>query len=253
MFSIKDRAVIITGAAQGIGRQFALSFAEAGAKIVCADINIEKIENVVQEVKDAGGIAIPCQVDVTKPEQCDAMAALCKDEFGRIDIIINSAAIFSTIQVKPIWEMPKEEWDALIEVNLTGVFNCCKAVLPTMMEQEWGRVINLTSSSFFEGRGNYVHYVASKAGIIGLTRSMANDVGKFNITCNCISPGATITEIRRGTIDQKWIDMILSKRDLKRMEVPEDLVGVAIFMASEAASFMTGQTIIVDGGMVFLP
>ena len=253
MFSLNEKAVIITGAAQGLGRQFAKSFADEGAKVICADFNEEKAGNTAYEIKKAGGIAKQFKVDVTKPDECDAMNTFCVKEYGKIDIIINCAAIFSTIQVMPIWEISKEEWDALIDVNLTGTFNCCKAVIPTMMEQNWGRIINITSSSFFEGRGNYVHYVASKAGVIGLTRSMASDVGNYGITCNCISPGATITEIPRGTVTQAFIDATIAKRHIKRIQVPEDLVGVAIFMATEASGFMTGQTIVVDGGVVFLP
>ena len=253
MFSIKEKAAIITGAAQGLGRQFAISFAAKGAKVICADYNDTKAADVVKEIKAAGGVAEVFKVNVTKPEECEAMNAFCVEKFGKTDIIINCAAIFSTIEVKPVWELSKKEWDDLIDVNLTGVFNTCKAVLPTMMEQKWGRVINISSNSFFEGRGNYVHYVASKAGTIGLTRSISFDVGTYGITCNCISPGATITEIPRGTVTPAFLEASRAKRHIKRDQVPNDLVGAAIFLASDASSFITGQTIVVDGGMVFLP
>ncbi|MDR3294989.1 MAG: glucose 1-dehydrogenase [Clostridiales Family XIII bacterium] len=253
MFGVSGKTTVITGAAQGIGREFALAFAKEGSKIVVTDINGEKAERVAKEIKDAGGEAFAHRLDITDLPAAEAMAKKTKETFGSFDILINSAAIFSTIKMKPFYEMSIEEYRQVIDVNMTGTLIACKAAAPYMMEQKWGRVINLTSCSFFEGRGGYVHYVSSKAGVIGITRAVARELGGFNVTSNAIAPGATVTEVPRETVNEEWKKKVMANRCVQRTQVPEDLVGIALFMASEEAAFMTGQTVVVDGGMIFLP
>jgi 3-oxoacyl-[acyl-carrier protein] reductase len=253
MFSLKDKVTVITGAAQGIGREFALRFAKESSKIAVADVNEEKVQSVVNEIASAGGDAIGVPIDVTDLPAFEVATKTIADQYGRIDVLINSAAIFSTIKMKPFYEMPIEEYRKVLDVNMTGTLIACKAVAPYMMKQNWGRIINLTSCSFFEGRGNYVHYVSSKAGVIGITRAVARELGAFGVTSNAIAPGATVTEVPRETVNEEWKNKVKANRCVQRTQVPEDLVGIAMYMASEEAGFMTGQTVVVDGGMIFLP
>jgi 3-oxoacyl-[acyl-carrier protein] reductase len=253
MFNITGKTTVITGAAQGIGREFALAFSGEGSKIVVTDINGEKAKSVAKEITDAGGSAIAVQLDVTDLPAAEAMAKKTIETFGSFDILINSAAIFSTIKMKPFYEMSVEEYRGVIDVNMTGTLIACKAAAPYMMEQRWGRIINLTSCSFFEGRGGYIHYVSSKAGVIGITRAVARELGGFNVTSNAIAPGATVTEIPRETVNEEWKKKVMANRCVQRTQIPQDLVGIALFMSSEEAAFMTGQTVVVDGGMIFLP
>ena len=253
MFNIKGKTLAVTGGAQGLGREFALSFAGEGAKVAVVDINGEKAESVAGEIKAAGGEAIAVQLDVTDLAAAEVMAKTVNDTFGSFDILINSAAIFSTIKLKPFYEMPIEEYRRVIDVNMTGTLITSRAAAHYMMEQKWGRIINLTSCSFFEGRGNYVHYTSSKAGVIGITRAIARELGGFGVTANAIAPGATVTEVPRETVNEEWKKKVMANRCIQRTQVPEDLVGIAMFMASEESEFMTGQTVVVDGGMIFLP
>jgi len=253
MFNVKGKALAVTGGAQGLGREFALSFAREGAKVAVVDINGEKAESVAAEIIAAGGEAIAVQLDVTDLAAAEAMAKTVNDTFGSFDILINSAAIFSTIKLQPFYEMPIEEYRHVIDVNMTGTLITSRAAAPYMMEQKWGRIINMTSCSFFEGRGNYVHYTSSKAGVIGITRAIARELGGFGITANAIAPGATVTEVPRETVNEEWKKKVMANRCVQRTQVPEDLVGIAMFMASDESEFMTGQTVVVDGGMIFLP
>ena len=253
MMSVAGKTLVVTGGAQGLGREFAISFAKEGAKVAVTDINGEKAQEVADEIKAAGGEAIAIQLDVTDLPAAEAMAKKVNDTFVSIDILINSAAIFSTIKLKPFYEMPIEEYRHVIDVNMTGTLIASRSVAPYMMEQKWGRIINLTSCSFFEGRGNYVHYTSSKAGVIGITRAIARELGGFGVTANAIAPGATVTEVPRETVNEEWKKKVMANRCIQRTQVPEDLVGIALFMASDGSEFMTGQTVVVDGGMIFLP
>jgi len=253
MFSVKGKTMMITGGAQGLGRDFALLFAREGANVAVTDINGEKADSVAKEITEAGGNAIAIPLDVTDLEAAEAAAKTVNDTFGSIDILINSAAIFSTIKMKPFYEMPIEEYRKVIDVNMTGMVISSRAVAPYMMEQKWGRIINMTSCSFFEGRGNYIHYTSSKAGVIGITRAIARELGGFGVTANAIAPGATVTEVPRETVTEEWKKKVMANRCVQRTQVPEDLDGIVMFMASEESEFMTGQTVVVDGGMCFLP
>ena len=254
---LQDKAVIITGGAQGLGRAYALGMADEGAKLAIADINLEAAEKTAKDIQTQGRDALAIKTDVSNPESTQEMADKTIDRFGRIDVLINNAAILGRIRITrvPFYELDLKEWDRVLAVNLTGTLLCCRAVFPHMKTQGRGKIINITTSGFFFGNPNYVHYVASKAGIIGLTRAMARELGGFGINVNCIAPGATLSEdpsnkaAYEGRV-KKLTELLVPKTCLKRVQLPEDLVGTAIFLASADSDFITGQTIVVDGGDV---
>lgn len=248
---LQDRVTIITGAGQGLGRAFALATAQEGAKVVIADLNLEKAESVAQEVKTAGGEALALKADVTSEESTQAVARQVFEQYGRIDVLVNNAAMFSTLKMRPFDEIPVAEWDALMAVNVRGVFLCCKAVAPYMRRQRSGKIINIASIVFDLGRANYLHYVASKGAVIGITRGVANELGDYNVNVNAISPSSVQTEIPRETVTREGALQFAQGQALKRVESPADLVGTVIFLASKDSDFITGQTINVDGGMRF--
>lgn len=246
--SLKDRVVIITGAGQGIGRVFAKAFAMAGARVVIAERNETTAANVAAEILKADGQALAVTTDVADPASIAEMIEVVGDEYGRIDVLINNAGIFSTLEMRPFEQIPLEEWEQVLRVNVTGPFLCARAVLPAMRKAKWGRIINIASGAVSLGRPGYLHYIASKSALIGMSRSMARELGPDNITVNSILPGATFTEIERKTVTPAQKERIIAMQCIPRAETPEDLVGSALFLASEASAFVTGQIINADGG-----
>ena len=246
--SLQDRVVIITGAGQGIGRVFAKAFAMAGARAVIAEVNEKKAAAVAEEILRADGEALAVTTDVADPASIDEMIEVVEDEYGRIDVLINNAAIFSGLQMRPFEQIALQEWEQVLRVNITGAFLCARAVLPAMRRAKWGRIINMASGAVSLGRPGYLHYIASKAALIGMSRSMARELGPDNITVNAILPGATFTEIERKTVTPAQKERIIAMQCVPRAETPEDLVGTALFLASEASAFVTGQIINADGG-----
>jgi 3-oxoacyl-[acyl-carrier protein] reductase len=247
--SLKDRVVIVTGAGQGIGRVFAKAFAKAGARAVIAEINEEKAATVAAEILEADGQALAVTTDVADPNSIAEMIEVVTDEYGRIDVLINNAGIFSTLEMRPFDQIPLEEWEQVLRVNLTGPFLCARAVLPAMREAKWGRIINVGSGAVRLGRPNYLHYIASKAALAGMSLSMARELGADGITVNAILPGATFTEIERKTVTPEQKERIVAMQCVPRAEIPDDLVGAVLFLASDAAGFITGQSINLDGGV----
>jgi NAD(P)-dependent dehydrogenase (short-subunit alcohol dehydrogenase family) len=247
--TLKDRVVIITGAGQGIGRVFAKAFALAGAKVVIAERNEKTAAAVATEILLAGGQALAITTDVAAEASIKEMTQLVEDEFGRIDVLINNAGIFSTLQMRPFDQIPLEEWEQVLKVNLTGPFLCARAVLPAMRRAKWGRIINIASGAVRLGRPNYLHYIATKSALMGMSLSMARELGPDGITVNAILPGATFTEIERKTVTPQQKECIVSMQCIPRPETPQDLVGAALFLASEASAFVTGQSINLDGGV----
>lgn len=247
--SLKDRVVIITGGGQGIGRTFAKAFAQAGARVVIAELNEKKAAAVSEEIMRAGGEAFAVTTDVADEASIKEMIEVVEDEYERIDVLINNAGIFSTLEMRPFDQIPLDEWEKVLRVNLTGPFLCARAVLPAMRRTKWGRIINIASGAVRLGRPNYLHYVASKAALAGMSLSMAREVGSDGITVNAILPGATFTEIERKTVTPEQKERIVAMQCIPRPEVPEDLVGAALFLASEASAFVTGQSINLDGGV----
>jgi NAD(P)-dependent dehydrogenase (short-subunit alcohol dehydrogenase family) len=247
--SLKDRVVIITGAGQGIGRVFAKAFARAGSRVVIAELNEKRAASVSEEILEAGGESLAVTTDVADPNSVNEMIEVVADDWGRIDVLINNAGIFSTLEMRPFDQIPLDEWEQVLRVNLTGPFLCARAVLPAMRKARWGRIINIASGAVRLGRPNYLHYIATKAALAGMSLSMARELGPDNITVNAILPGATFTEIERKTVTPEQKERILAMQCVPRAETPQDLVGIALFLASDASSFVTGQNINLDGGV----
>jgi len=247
MSRLEDRVAIVTGGASGLGKTFCLALAEQGAKLVIADIKDEEAQETAREIQAKGGKAISIKADVTSEEATLGMAKEALEQFGRIDILVNNAAMVYGITRKPFTEIPLDEWDKLMAVNLKGAFLCARAVFPQMKKQGKGKIINLSSETAFTGSKYMVHYVTSKGGIISFTKSLAVEVGQYGIRVNAIGPGFTDSEASRSLInDITKYDISLTP--LGRLEVPEDLVGALIFLASDESDFITGQTLVVDGG-----
>lgn len=246
--SFENRVVLITGAGQGIGRAYALAFSARGAKVVVADLNLAAAEKVADEIIAAGGAAIAVKVDVSEKESTALMAQAAVSAFGRIDVLINNAAFFSTLTLQPFEEISEEEWDRMFAVNVRGVFLCTKAVAPTMKANRYGKIINMSSVVVDTGRANYAHYVASKAAVVGLTRALATELGPYDINVNAISPHGIATEVPRKTItEDQWAGVIASQAIRKKGSV-EDMVGIALFLASDDSHFISGQTIGLNAG-----
>jgi NAD(P)-dependent dehydrogenase (short-subunit alcohol dehydrogenase family) len=252
---LKDKVAIITGAAQGIGAAFAVGFAKEGAKVVIADILEGK--ETVEAVEKAGSEAMFVKTDVSKQDECDALAKAAVKSFRAIDILVNNAAIFGTIIIKPFTQVTTEEWNRVMMVNTIGPFHCTKAVFPYMKEKGGGKIINISSASIFEGVPGLPHYVCSKGAVMAFTRCMARELGMHNINVNSIAPGFTHSPGGDAVDKNKAVpigpleDLQLPLRSLKRAAYPEDLVGTAVFLASDMSDFITGQLIIHDGGMTF--
>ncbi|MBP1730983.1 MAG: uncharacterized protein H6Q55_1412 [Deltaproteobacteria bacterium] len=245
---LKDRVAIVTGAARGLGMAYALRLAKEGAKVVVADVLDGK--ETVDAVKTQGGEAIYVKTDVTSEESTQEMARKVIETFGRIDILVNNAALFADLQKKPFWEIPVAEWDKVMAVNVKGPFLCAKAVYPQMKKQGKGKIINIASGTFYKGLPHFLHYVVSKGGNVAITRSMAREVGDAGINVNCIAPGYTETEVLKENPQDppEVIKAASAMRCIKRPETPDDLTGTIVFLSSDDSDFITGQTIVVDGG-----
>jgi NAD(P)-dependent dehydrogenase (short-subunit alcohol dehydrogenase family) len=247
-FSVADKVVVITGAGQGIGRSFAKTFASAGARVVIAERNMDNARAVERDIAAGNGHAKVFETDVADEDSVKRLGASVEAAYGRADVLINNAAIFSTLAMRPFDEIPLAEWEQVLRVNVTGPFLCARAMLPLMRKNKWGRIINMASGAVTLGRPNYLHYIASKSALAGMTHSMARELGADGITVNAVLPGATYTEIPRQTVTPEQKQRIVAMQSIPRPQVPEDLLGVVLFLASDASAFMTGQELTVDGG-----
>jgi NAD(P)-dependent dehydrogenase (short-subunit alcohol dehydrogenase family) len=243
---LADRVVIVTGAARGIGRAYAVGLAAEGARVVAADVL--ECKPVVTEIEGRGGQALAVTCDVAREADTQRLATETLARFGRIDALVNNAALYGNLKRRPFMEIPVEEWDQVMAVNLRGLFLCSRAVFPAMKAQGTGVIVNISSSTFFKGVPDYIHYTTSKGGVVGFTRSLARELGDFGIRVNAIAPGFTLSGDNEQNISEERKRANVQTRMLKRAQVPEDLVGTFIYLASDDSGFVTGQTILVDGG-----
>jgi 3-oxoacyl-[acyl-carrier protein] reductase len=247
-FDLSGRTVIVTGGGKGIGKVYAQEFAKAGAKVVAADIDAAAAKAVADSIAATGGTAIGVGTDIASEDAVQAMVQTALETFGAIDVLINNASLMSVLPRRSWLEIPVEEWDRVMAVNLRGMFLCCRAVFLTMKAQKRGKIVNISSSRVFEGSPNRLHYTTSKAGVIGFTRAIAREVGEFGITVNAVAPGLTASDTQVASTSGNYLAARSGGRAIDRVQVPEDLVGAVMFLSSPASDFMTGQTLLVDGG-----
>ncbi len=250
---LAGRAAIVTGAARGIGAVYARALAAAGADVVIADVLESPGEALARELlaTRAGARAVFVRTDVTSEGDTARMARATIEAFGRIDILVNNAAIYLDLERKrPFDEITVEEWDRVLTVNARGVWQCVKAVAPTMQRQGCGKIINISSAVAYVGTPGFVHYVASKAAVIGLTRALARELGGCNISVNAVAPGLVSNDASARLNPPEYLAQASQARAIRRAMVPEDLVGTVLFLASPESDFITGQTFVVDGGAV---
>jgi len=247
-FDLADRVVIITGAGAGIGKVYASELARAGARVVVADIEQEAANAVAEVINGNGGKAVAARADVTSESHMAHMADVAMHAFGRIDALVNNAALMSTLARRPWHEIPVDEWDRVMQVNLRGMFLACRAVYPQMKKQQSGSIVNISSSRVFEGTPNRLHYTTSKAGVVGFTRALAREVGPDSIRVNCIAPGLTLSETQVKSSKPEYLAETAKGRAIARPQLPDDLIGTLMYLVSDASVYLTGQTINVDGG-----
>ncbi len=250
--SLEGRVVIITGGGQGIGRGYAHYFAAQGAIPVIAEYDGDNGERVAREIEDKQGRALAVRTDVADIKSATAMAEKTLSEFGRIDVLINNAAVFSQITMAPFWELPVEEWERAVQVNINGAFYCSRAVVPAMQEARWGRIVNVSSGTTVLGRPNYLHYITTKSAMIGMSRSMARELGPWNITVNTFWPGVMQTEVERPSVPKHMFERLTGTQALPRQGTIHDLAKAMLFLCSDEAAYITGQNMLPDGGANFI-
>ena len=242
---MNNRIAFVTGASRGIGRACAIALAAAGARVVLAARQLEKLEQVAAEIRAASGDAFVVSIDLGSPESVRSAFSKAAKEFGRIDILVNNAAVTKDgLAVR----MKQQDWDNVLATNLTGAFVATQQVLLGMMRERWGRIINITSVVAEAGNAGQANYVASKAGLIGLTKSLAQEMASRNVTVNAIAPGFIDTDMTAG-LPQEWKEKLLAAIPLGRLGKPEDVAAAVRFLASEEAGYITGHVLNVNGGM----
>jgi NAD(P)-dependent dehydrogenase (short-subunit alcohol dehydrogenase family) len=246
---LEGRVVIVTGAAGGLGRAFADGFAAAGAKVVVADVALEGVEATAAAIRARLGTALAVQVDVTNAASLEALAARTLQTFAAIDVLVNNAAIYAGIVRKTFTEIDEADWDRIMAVNVKGTWLASKIIAPRMTSPG-GAIINISSATVMSGSPQWLHYVASKGAIIAMTRAMARELGDQGIRVNALAPGFTLTDASLDLISGAATYGV-DRGALKRASLPQDVVGAALYLASPLAAFVTGQTLIVDGGRQF--
>jgi 3-oxoacyl-[acyl-carrier protein] reductase len=249
---LKDKVTIITGAGRGLGRVFALRFAEEGAKLLLPDISMERAEDTVKEIKAKGGEAVAMETDISDENATEKIAEKVMRQYGRVDILLNNAAIYYGIEAKPWDAWTVADWDRIFAVNTRGTWLCCKAIAPLMIKQSSGKIINIASDVMRSPDSQYfLPYALSKAAVYTLTQSLAAALGPSGINVNTIAPGYTATEASLSQSgSESLFEGVIAAQCLKRREEPADVVGTAVFLASKDSDFITGQLIFVDAGHV---
>lgn len=243
---LDQKVIVVTGAAQGIGAAYARRLVGEGATVIAADRNAAGIERLAGELGDR---AIPHELDVSSSASVAELAAFIGAEYGRVDGLVNNAAIFSTIRMAPFWEITEAEWDAILRVNVTGVWLLTSALIDLLKASGNASIVNIGSDSVVLGRQNYLHYVASKGAVTGMTYAMSKELGGFGIRVNTLSPGPVYTEIARETVTEAQKEAMLASQAIHRTAGPEDMTSVAAFLLSDDSGYVTGQTISVNGGL----
>jgi NAD(P)-dependent dehydrogenase (short-subunit alcohol dehydrogenase family) len=250
MGRLDRKTALITGAATGIGAQFAYAFSEAGARVVIADI--QDGSEVANSINDHGGRAAFIQADITNDDSLMALRVAAEELFGPVSIVVNNAALFAQLKLQPFWELSNEDWDRMLTVNVRGVAQVTRAMLPSLRAAGGGSVINITSGTVYKGPPGQMHYVASKGAVLAMTRSMARELSQECIRVNSISPGLTMTQnVLENPAWAPFREQLASSRLIQRDMQPADLVGAALFLASDDSGFVTGQSLNVDGGVYF--
>ena len=241
---------MVTGSSQGIGAALAAALAAGGAKVVVSDI--QDCSDTAKKIEDQGGEAIAVPADVTDKQSLIELVSTAETAFGPVDILINNAGLFGTLELKPLMQITEDEWDAVFRVNARGVFQATKAVIPSMKRAGGGSIINISSGTILRGAPMLLHYVSSKGAVFAMTRSMATELAADNIRVNSIIAGFTASRsvLNHPTMMEKIRPHTLNARMIKRDMTPEDLCGTAVFLASDASAFITGQAINVDGGAI---
>ena len=241
------KVAVVTGSSRGIGRAIALRLAKEGARDVvnCRD-NEVAAQEVVQQIEAGGGVATAVKADVSQVAEAQALIDAAIKAFGRVDILVNNAG---TTRDTLLMRMSEEDWDVVIDTNLKGTFHCIKAVSRQMMRQRYGRIVNITSVAGIAGNAGQANYASAKAGIIGLTKTVAKELGSRGITCNAVAPGLVITDLT-ASLPQELVQAGIERTPLGRAGMAEDMAAAVVFLASDEASFITGQVLAVDGGLV---
>jgi len=244
---LQNKTIIVTGASTGIGQAFSVACASYGAKIIVADMNSG--EETVEIIKSKGGEAKFVEVDVANEKSTDLMAKAAYDWTGRVDGLINNAAYFREVKLTPFEEIDVAVWDKIFDVNVKGVWQCSKAVIPYMRNNNGGSIINISSVVAVAGQPGYLHYVATKGAVLAMTKGLAKECGKDLVRVNTIAPGFVITDATKNR-PIEWQQTFLKARAISREQRPEDLVGTAVYLLSDLSSFVSGQTHVVDGGHI---
>ena len=243
---INEKVAIVTGGAQGIGEGICLRLAEEGAKVAIFDANLDEAKKVAQEIEKAGGAALAIKVDVTRSAEVEAAVKQVISKFGKIDILVNNAGISL---VSKVADMTEDMWDRVQSVNLNGVFLCCRAVTSHMRERKYGKIVNIASILALRGSTYYAHYGASKAGVVGLTQGLAAELGPHNINVNAVGPGIIDTPMADHDVAPEVRQRLQKRIPLRRIGVPDDIANAVLFLASDEASYITGQCLYVCGGL----
>ncbi len=248
--SIAGKVVLITGAARGLGFEYARGLGQGGARIVAGDVS-----DCAAAAAAAGNDGVAVHLNVVDLASCEAMVALALDRFGRVDALVNNAALYGSLKGGRFNQIPEADWDAAMTVNVKGIWNCCKAVVPAMRQAGGGSIVNIASLAATYGMPFALHYTTSKAAVIGLTRGLARELGRDSIRVNAIAPSAVMTEGTTEFLGEKLdrgLEVIRTGQSIQRTLVPGDLVGTVAWLVGDGSQFVTGQTIAVDGGTVML-